>query len=137
MFLLSKDYRLRAWNKLNGKWNRIVVPTLVVMAINFVVSMVPFFGSLATLIIAGPLSLGIIVITLKIIRNNNDEKDDLFYVVTGFDVDVNKRDAIKDVLSSKGYGSYSQQMVVHDEMIISSIKNQSYEQLLEVMRSSK
>ena len=79
MFLLSKDYRLRAWNKLNGKWNRIVVPTLVVMAINFVVSMVPFFGSLATLIIAGPLSLGIIVITLKIIRNNNDEKDDLFY----------------------------------------------------------
>ena len=72
MLLLSKDYRLRAWNKLNGKWNRIVVPTLAVMAISFILSMVPFFGSIATLILAGPLNLGIIVITFKIIRNMMD-----------------------------------------------------------------
>ena len=58
-------------------------------------------------------------------------------MVTAFDLDVKNRDAMKDILASKGYGSYQQQLVVFDEMIISSIQNQSYDSLLEVMQSSK
>lgn len=59
----------------------------------------------------------------------------MHYVITGISMDLQSRDDMKDVLSSKGYGSYEKQIVIMDEMIISSIEQQSYDLLLEVMAS--
>ena len=63
------------------------------------------------------------------------ENKDMFYVITGISMDIQSKDDMKDVLLNKGYGSYEKQVVITDEMIISSIEQQSYDLLLEVMAS--
>lgn len=63
------------------------------------------------------------------------EKQDMYYVITGISMDLQGKDDMKDVLSNKGYGSYDKQIVITDEIIISSIEQQSYDLLLEVMAS--
>ena len=62
-------------------------------------------------------------------------KQDMYYVITGISMDLQGKDDMKDVLLNKGYGSYEKQVVITDEMIISSIEQQSYDLLLEVMAS--
>lgn len=62
-------------------------------------------------------------------------KQDMYYVITGISMDLQSKDDMKDVLSNKGYGSYDKQIVITDEVIISSIEQQSYDLLLEVMAS--
>jgi len=63
------------------------------------------------------------------------ENKDMYYVITGISMDIQSKDDMKDVLLNKGYGSYEKQVVITDEMIISSIEQQSYDLLLEVMAS--
>ena len=60
---------------------------------------------------------------------------DKYYVITGVSLDLQNMDDIKNIVSSKGYGSYQKQIVIHDEVVISAIKEQSYDVLLEVMAS--
>ncbi|MBR5794946.1 MAG: SPOR domain-containing protein [Erysipelotrichaceae bacterium] len=62
-------------------------------------------------------------------------KQHMYYVITGISMDLQSKDDLKDVLSNKGYGSYDKQIVITDEVIISSIEQQSYDLLLEVMAS--
>lgn len=62
-------------------------------------------------------------------------KQDMYYVITGISMDLQGKDDMKDVLSNKGYGSYDKQIIITDEIIISSIEQQSYDLLLEVMAS--
>lgn len=63
------------------------------------------------------------------------ENKDMYYVITGISMDIQSKDDMKEVLLNKGYGSYEKQVVINDEMIISSIEQQSYDLLLEVMAS--
>ncbi|MBQ7891788.1 MAG: SPOR domain-containing protein [Erysipelotrichaceae bacterium] len=63
------------------------------------------------------------------------ENKDMYYVITGISMDIQSKDDMKEVLLNKGYGSYEKQVVITDEMIISSIEQQSYDLLLEVMAS--
>ena len=63
------------------------------------------------------------------------ENEDMYYVITGISMDIQSKDDMKDVLLNKGYGSYEKQVVITDEIIISSIEQQSYDLLLEVMAS--
>ena len=60
---------------------------------------------------------------------------DKYYVITGVSLELQNMDDIKNIVSSKGYGSYQKQIVIHDEVVISAIKEQSYDVLLEVMAS--
>ena len=63
------------------------------------------------------------------------DNNDMYYVITGIGMDLQTQQEMKQILSSKGYGSYEKQIVITDETIISAIEQQSYDLLLEVMAS--
>ena len=64
-------------------------------------------------------------------------KDSLYYVVTGFSLDLSMKDGYINVLSSNGLSCYEKQLVLNDVSLIESVKDEKYDALLEVMRVSK
>ncbi|MBQ8893012.1 MAG: DUF975 family protein [Clostridia bacterium] len=79
--MLAKDFRQRAWTALSGKWGSAAVIALVYTVLTAVVSAIPGVGQVTSLLIAGPLTVGWAIISLKVIRG---EKFELVHLFDGF-----------------------------------------------------
>lgn len=78
--LNAKDFRRDAWGKLKGKWGTAALIALIdtlIMAVCGALSYV-YVGGIVSLLISGPLSLGISVVSLNIARQNAIEVNQLF-----------------------------------------------------------
>ena len=62
----NKAIRLEARRLLEGKWGKLVRVWLILYAIYIIISTLSHWGSLITLILSGPLMLGIYKIFLKL-----------------------------------------------------------------------
>ena len=76
--MLARDYRAKAWAALAGKWGTMVVITVLQILIVGVCNVVPGVGSVASLILQGPLALGVVFVALKVIRGQEIELNNLF-----------------------------------------------------------
>lgn len=72
--ILMKNAR----ESLNGKWGLAVGTFAVFLIISLCLQLIPILGSIASLIISGPLALGIAIFSLSISRNENTELEHLF-----------------------------------------------------------
>jgi uncharacterized membrane protein len=70
--------RKMALESLNGKWGLAIGGYVVFIAISMAVSFVPVAGSIASLIITGPLVLGIAIFSLAISRNQEAKVHQVF-----------------------------------------------------------
>ena len=78
--LRAKDFRAEAWKKLSGKWGTMAVATLVYAVITGACSALSYIyvGYVATLLIAGPFTLGFVLMAQKVIRMQELEFKTLF-----------------------------------------------------------
>lgn len=78
--MVAKDFRNRAWSALNGKWGSVAVISLVYMLIVGACGALSStgIGSVALLLITGPLTVALASIALKVIRGEAFELKDLF-----------------------------------------------------------
>ena len=76
--MFARDYRQAAWKALAGNWGTMVVIYLIYLAITAVCGIIPAAGSIAVLIISGPLAIGFYGATLKVIRGEKPEIVNLF-----------------------------------------------------------
>ena len=81
----AKEFRRQAWNSIRGKWGTLAITYLVYLVIFGcvgVLSVIPslgaVLGSIVTLIITGPFSLGLSIISLNIVRGDNVTVNNLF-----------------------------------------------------------
>lgn len=70
MQLFAKDFRERAWSKLTGKWSAMVLIALIVVGIGMGCAALAYvgIGAIATIVVGGPLSLGLSKCYLKVAR---------------------------------------------------------------------
>ena len=77
----SRDLRLRAWGKLSGNWGGPIAVTLVygliIGLINGLSEVMPFIG-LASIVVAGPLAVGIAGYFINFAKERNPDFDGLF-----------------------------------------------------------
>ena len=64
---------------LAGKWPLAIGTFLIFILITIGVSLIPYAGQIISLLIAGPLSVGVAFFVLKISRNQDPKTDDLFF----------------------------------------------------------
>ena len=78
--LVAKDFRQRAWNNLSGKWGTMALATLIMSLITGTGAALAFIfiGGIVTLIITGPLTAGMCILTLHIVRASNVKIEMLF-----------------------------------------------------------
>jgi len=69
----AKDFRAQAWSALNGKWGKVAVVALVYMVATAVVGAIPGVGTVASLLISGPLTVSFAAIALKVLKNEEFE----------------------------------------------------------------
>lgn len=81
----AKEFRRQAWNSIRGKWGTLVITYLVYLvifgcvgALSVIPSLGAVLGSIVTLIITGPFSLGLSIISLNIVRGDNVTVNNLF-----------------------------------------------------------
>ncbi len=81
----AKEFRRQAWNSIRGKWGTLAITYLVyfvifgcVGALSVIPSLGAVLGSIVTLIITGPFSLGLSIISLNIVRGDNVTVNNLF-----------------------------------------------------------
>ena len=81
----AKEFRRQAWNSISGKWGTLVITYLVYLvifgcvgALSVIPSLGAVLGSIVTLIITGPFSLGLSIISLNIVRGDNVTVNNLF-----------------------------------------------------------
>ena len=81
----AKEFRRQAWNSIRGKRGSLVIPYLVYLvifgcvgALSVIPSLGAVLGSIVTLIITGPFSLGLSIISLNIVRGDNVTVNNLF-----------------------------------------------------------
>ncbi|MGN0813475.1 MAG: DUF975 family protein [Candidatus Coproplasma sp.] len=76
----AKDFRTRAWNSMDGKWGTLAVITLIVSLIEGVLGGLGVIGigAIALLLVIGPITLSMAIISLKVIRGYNVEIGDTF-----------------------------------------------------------
>lgn len=81
----AKELRRQAWNSIRGKWGTLVITYLVYLvifgcvgALSVIPSLGAVLGSIVTLIITGPFSLGLSIISLNIVRGDNVTVNNLF-----------------------------------------------------------
>lgn len=84
--MLASEIRANARNSLHGKYGKAVLLILcyiiVMFATNFILSLIPIIGSIASLIISAPISYGLLVSFIKLKRNINVNYAD--FLVYGF-----------------------------------------------------
>lgn len=78
MQLTSKDYRNIAWQALSGNWGFIIGATLLASLICGAVTSIPTVGPLASIAITGPISYGLVIITINVIRKEFLKLSSLF-----------------------------------------------------------
>jgi len=77
--LTYTEIRYNAREYLKGKWNNPCALIILIIAIlNLVISRIPFLGSVVSLVIAGPLSLGLAIIFLKLVRGEEISVEMMF-----------------------------------------------------------
>lgn len=76
----TENYQLtaQAREQLRGRWGLAIGFTLLLMLINSAASSIPAIGSVASLILAGPLQLGSVIFFLTFIRRGDAKIDMLF-----------------------------------------------------------
>lgn len=77
----AKDFRQRAWAALSGKWGTAVLASLVYVLLAGAINAIPGIGSVASLVLTGPLYLGLVITMSKIL---NDEPAEVANVFDGF-----------------------------------------------------
>lgn len=74
----AKDFRQQAWAALKNNWGTAVLSILIMSLIIGGLGIIPTVGSIATLIITGPLQLGLVIVMIKIIRKEPVQISNLF-----------------------------------------------------------
>lgn len=84
--LKAKDFRNEAWGKLSGKWGTLAVITLVFSLILGACSALSFVGvgAIALILIEGPLTVGYVIVSLTVIRQQETKFEYLFYGFKNF-----------------------------------------------------
>lgn len=78
MIMFARDYRQAAWKALAGNWGTMVVIYLLFGLISAVCGIIPVVGTVAVLLISGPLAIGFYGAALKVIRGEKPEVANLF-----------------------------------------------------------
>lgn len=73
----SRDYRHDAWYALSGRWGFFIGVCLLYALVTSILSSIPGVGPILTLVISGPLAVGLVGISIKIIRNESTKINDL------------------------------------------------------------
>ena len=73
-----------ARESLKGKWGLAVGAFFVYMLITFVVQQLPFFGFIVSLVISGPLTLGVVLFSLALSRNKQPKFEQIFHGFENF-----------------------------------------------------
>lgn len=76
--MLARDYRQRAWDALSGNWGTMALITLVYAVITGVCGMLPGVGSVASLVIGGPLTLALALMSLRLLGAEKVGVENLF-----------------------------------------------------------
>ena len=74
----NKILMQQAKNSLEGKWGISIGVTAIYLIITLFCGMIPILGSIASLIITGPLMLGVYMFFIKISRNQDVELSEMF-----------------------------------------------------------
>lgn len=71
--LKAKDFRQQAWGKLKGKWGTFAVITLIYVLIMGACSALSryYVGSVASLLLGGPLAMGFAIVALNVAREKS------------------------------------------------------------------
>ncbi len=77
----SSEYRLQAREHLSGNWGKFALLYLIIGAASIGASLIPFIGSIAQLILTGPVTLGIVICMLKLMQEEPVALED---VLEGF-----------------------------------------------------
>ena len=78
--LKAKDFRHRAWSKLQGNWTTAVVAYLVMELIIGALG----FTYIGSLLVSGPLTVGFALVAVNIVRRNNPKIENLFAAFNDF-----------------------------------------------------
>ena len=78
--LKAKDFRLQAWGKLKGNWGTAIAVTIIYSVITGILAALAYFyiGAIAELLVAGPLSLGLVIFYLNVTRKSEAEIGNMF-----------------------------------------------------------
>lgn len=77
----AKDFRQQAWAALKGKWKTAVLSTLIFTLLAYLINALPGIGSVAAIVLTGPLTLGYVITMTKILH---DEPVDVANTFDGF-----------------------------------------------------
>ena len=78
MVAFNNELRAKAKAQLKGKWGTPILVCFLYWLISGAISFVPGIGSIASLILAGPLSLGLVIFALKFSNEEPAEVSNLF-----------------------------------------------------------
>ncbi|MCX6154537.1 MAG: DUF975 family protein [Candidatus Kapabacteria bacterium] len=78
--MISENAELmrQARESLKGKWGLAIGTFVLLFIIEIIIGVIPILGTIATLIIGGPLELGMIIFCLNIARNNRADVAQIF-----------------------------------------------------------
>jgi len=74
----SSELRFTARNQLKGQWGTAILISVVFTIICGLPSVIPYAGSVISLVLAGPLTLGIISCFIKLVRKQSFKFENLF-----------------------------------------------------------
>lgn len=74
----AKDFRAKAWSSLKGKWGVAVLVFLVNSIVLGACGVIPAVGALISLVISGPMTLGVVTVYTNLIRGEKAEVGQLF-----------------------------------------------------------
>lgn len=74
----AKDLRAKAWSSLKGKWGVAVLVFLVNSIVLGACGVIPAVGALISLVISGPMTLGVVTVYTNLIRGEKAEVGQLF-----------------------------------------------------------
>ena len=80
IMLKARDFRNRAWNKLQGNWATAVVSYLIMELIIGALA----FTFIGSFLIIGPLTVGFSLVAVNIVRKNNPQIENLFAAFNDF-----------------------------------------------------
>ena len=82
----ARDFRAKAWAACKGNWGVAILSVIIVGIISGICGVIPTVGGLISLVITGPLTLGLVVVFSKLIKG---EKAEIANVFDGFKNFVN------------------------------------------------
>ena len=82
----ARDFRAKAWAACKGNWGVAILSIIIVGIITGICGVIPAVGGLITLVITGPLALGLVVVFSKLVKG---EKAEIVNVFDGFKNFVN------------------------------------------------